>query len=103
MKSGNQGARVYRARARALAGDRTEAAALVAETTSHADRAVLNLALGQIEEALNELEQGITRRDPVVYTLRVDPVFDSLRHLPEFARIAQQFSLGWTPRDRVLS
>lgn len=88
--SGNQRARVFRARGRALAGIRAEAEALLIEVDSPTDRALLHLSLGNISQALAHLDEGMAQRDPFLYTLGVDPGYDPLRHLPEFARMLQK-------------
>jgi serine/threonine-protein kinase len=79
----------------ALAGNRDQARALVGELRSLAERcyisstchAIVHLGLGENDTALDWLERGCARRDLSLITLKVHPVYDSLRHDPRFQRL----------------
>jgi hypothetical protein len=82
--------RIESSRAQALSGMRSEAETLLAEVDSPADRAVLHLSLGNISRALSDVCDAIAQRDPFLYTINVDPIYDPLRERLEFAQIVQR-------------
>jgi tetratricopeptide (TPR) repeat protein len=49
--------------------------------------AALRLALGQRREAVSELERACAENSGRIYSLGVDPTFDSLRSVPKFRRL----------------
>ena len=78
-----------------LSGNIAQARALVGELESLADQsyvastshAILRLGLGEKETALDWLERGCERRDLSLLSVKVHPVYDSLRGEPRFQRL----------------
>lgn len=83
--------------AHAFAGEREEALhllrALHAVTTTRyvpsTSIALLHLALGEKEDALQQLEAGCERRDLALASLKMHPAYDPLRGEPRFERLVR--------------
>ena len=87
------------ARSLALAGERTEAEALLRRLESRGDSglyvpsyeiAKVHLALGHADQALTLLDRARRERSHSMVFLRVDPQLKRLRSDPRFARLVQQ-------------
>ncbi len=57
-------------------------------------RALLYAQLGEVDRALDELEQVYERRDPWLVFLRVDPRLDPLQGDPRFEALASRLRIG---------
>ena len=53
-------------------------------------KAAVHLGLGEIEQALDRLEQGVDARSWFVRLLNLDPMFDPLRSHPRFQRVLER-------------
>jgi TolB-like protein/Tfp pilus assembly protein PilF len=92
------------AQAYAKAGQRDEALKLLAQMEELATKryvgawsfAIVHLALGEKEKAIDELERAFRERsDPFITFIKVSPLFDPLRGDPRFqALLAKAFSPG---------
>ena len=88
----------------AKAGQRDEALKLLAQMEQLATKryvgawsfAIVHLALGEKEKAIDELERNFRERsDPFITFIKVSPLFDPLRGDPRFqAMLAKAFSPG---------
>jgi len=88
----------------AQAGQRDEALKLLAQMDELATKryvgawsfAIVHLALGEKEKAIDELERAFRERsDPFITFIKVSPLFDPLRGDPRFqALLAKAFSPG---------
>ena len=94
----------YLAQGYAQAGQRDEALKLLAQMDELATKryvgawsfAIVHLALGEKEKAIDELERAFRERsDPFITFIKVSPLFDPLRGDPRFqALLAKAFSPG---------
>lgn len=67
---------------------------------SPVERAAAHSALGQVDEALDLLEEARDRRDPYLVSLRTDPVWDPLRPDDRFKAILRSLGPRNDPRGR---
>jgi tetratricopeptide (TPR) repeat protein len=83
----------YLGHASALGGDRAEAQSILDRTSSPFARALIYLGLGELERALDGLEQAVSDRYPLVAYAGVDPIFDPLRSQPRFRQLVDRMHL----------
>jgi serine/threonine-protein kinase len=77
----------------ALAGNEEEARAILARPFPRSDplrRAQVHVALGEVERALELLEDGIRTRSPYLGELNVEPQWDPIREDPRFREILRR-------------
>ena len=92
---------VMQAYAYAVMGDKVKAKTLLQETqkknpiqsNSHYRYSQVFVALGNFEEAMNELEQGYENRDGHMFWIKVDPAFDPIRNDPRFKALLKKMNL----------
>lgn len=85
----------------AVSGDKTKALRLLKQVEIKAankrvalsDMAVLYLGLGQKERALDYLERAFNERSNYVLSLKVEPIFDSLRAHPRYETLLSRMGL----------
>ena len=90
-------------------GRRKEAVAILAELTQirktqYVDAyfmAVLMDALGDSDQAFQELERAYHEKSPLLFALRVDPRLDNLRQDPRFATLLRRLSPGLNQQEAV--
>lgn len=56
--------------------------------------AMVHSALGEKDEAIAWLEKGYEERDPAMSSLKIDPIWDSLRSDPRFVALLERLGLG---------
>jgi pentatricopeptide repeat protein len=56
--------------------------------------AVVYLGLGDIDNAMREVEAAYEQRDPLTVYVRCEPSFDALRELPEFQALVETIGVG---------
>ena len=84
----------------AIMGDTIKAKAIFKEALkkhpnlSHYRNSHVYTALGNINEALNELESGYELRDLHMFWIKVDPAFDPIRNEPRFKELLKKMNLG---------
>jgi serine/threonine protein kinase len=83
----------YLGHACALAGDREEAQSILGQLSSPFGRALVHLGLRDIERALDDLEQAVSDRYPLVAYAGVEPIFDPLRSQPRFRHLLDRMHL----------
>jgi hypothetical protein len=89
------------AHAKALAGEREEAGALLASLESSARTgyvpgyhlALAHLGLGDRDAAFGLLEKACADREPSIVNLRVEPRFEPLRRDPRYGRLLERLRL----------
>ena len=83
----------------AIIGDTIKAKAIFKEALkkhpnlSHYRNSQVYTALGNINEALNELESGYEFRDIHMFWIKVDPAFDPIRNEPRFKELLKKMNL----------
>jgi serine/threonine protein kinase len=77
-----------------LAGHRMAALRTLDQLTMPYPRALVELGLGEIERALDGLEQASRDRYPHVVYIGVEPIFDALREHPRFQQLLQRMHLN---------
>jgi TolB-like protein/tetratricopeptide (TPR) repeat protein len=77
----------------ARAGRRSEAQKLIPKLKDPLDLALAHLALGDTNDALNDLSAAADRREFLVVTVETDPTFDPLRADPRFRQIVARFKI----------
>jgi TolB-like protein/class 3 adenylate cyclase/Flp pilus assembly protein TadD len=85
----------YRAYAHARVGERAEAQSILQQLESYSgpahvlyhDIAIVNIALGRVDAALDALEHAHRDREYYIVLIGVSPVFDPLREEPRFRRL----------------
>ncbi len=83
----------------AIIGDTMKAKAIFKETLkkhanlSHYRNSQVYTALGNINEAINELESGYEVRDLHMFWIKVDPAFDPIRNEPRFKELLKKMNL----------
>ncbi len=77
---------------------RLEAQARSGRIVSHYGLAVIHAALGNTDQALEELDAAYNDRAWANYIIKWDPAFDRLRSDPRFARLVQR--MGLSPESR---
>ena len=89
------------ANAKALAGAREEAGAIIAKLESEPDvyvpgyhLALAHLGLGNRDAAFALLEKACTDREPAVINLKVEPRFDPLRRDPRYSALLRRLHLA---------
>jgi len=84
----------------AIIGDTIKAKAIFKEALkkhpnlSHYRNSQVYTALGNINEALNELESGYELRDVHMFWIKVDPAFDPIRNESRFKELLKKMNLG---------
>lgn len=94
-------ATVAQAYALALAGERAQAEAILGELAAHGDRqevspallACVDVALGERERALGNLERAVLERDPFAVFVGVMAPYEPLRGEPRFERVLAALGL----------
>ncbi len=85
------------ANALAVAGKREEAWTVLGRVQNVPWRtfgaALVHAGLGEKDEAFHSLQKAIELRAPLVILLKVDPLFDSLRHDPRFQNLLHRMNL----------
>jgi len=92
---------IMQAYAYAVMGDKVKATTLLQQakkkyanlSNSHYRYSQVFIALGNFEEAMNELEQGYTNRDTHMFWIKVDPEFDPIRNEPRFKALLKKMNL----------
>ncbi len=74
----------------ALAGDVTEARAILEPLRKPLPRALVHIGLGEYDLAIEGLEQAARERYPHVVYAGVDPIFDPVRSLPRFHQLLER-------------
>jgi TolB-like protein/Tfp pilus assembly protein PilF len=95
QNDGNSGWLSIRGYIHARAGDRTEALRVLAELeqrgqrefVARADLALIHSGLGNVDKSFALLNDAHARREPTLASLKVDPLWDSLRSDPRFRRL----------------
>jgi tetratricopeptide (TPR) repeat protein len=83
----------------AVIGDKNKAKALFDEALkkypnlSHYRNSQVYVALGNFDEAMNQLEAGYTNRDIRMFWIKVDPAFDPIRNEPRFKALLKKMNL----------
>lgn len=83
----------------AVMGDKPKAKKLLEETLkkyfdlSHYRISQVYVALGNFNEAMNQLELGYTNRDVHMFWIKVDPAFDPIRNEPMFKALIKKMNL----------
>ena len=83
----------------AVMGDKAKAKTLLEKTMkkyphlSHYRNSQVYVALGDFDEAMNELELGYTNRDVHMFWIKVDPAFDPIRNDPRFKTLMKKMHL----------
>jgi hypothetical protein len=70
-------------------------------TTDPLRRAILLGGQGDVDRALDELEEAYERHDPWLVFARVDPRLDPLHGHPRFAALTARLRIGDRRRDRI--
>jgi tetratricopeptide (TPR) repeat protein len=78
----------------ALAGNRTEAMAILGRLTNAFARGIVHLGLGEFSQALDGLEQAANDRYPHIAYVAVEPMFDPIRSHPRFQELVSRVKLG---------
>ncbi len=86
----------------AIVGDKERAKSLLEDTYKkytatwhwHYRTSQIYAALGNFDQAINELEQGYNNREIQMFWIRVDPAFNPLRHEPRFIALLKKMNLG---------
>ena len=84
----------------AIMGDTIKAKSLLKETLkkypnlSHYRNSQVCVALGNFDEAMNQLELGYTNRDVHMFWIKVDPAFDPIRNDQRFKALLKKMNLG---------
>ena len=86
----------------ALSGDRERANELLCQLQREAQTkyvpavcfAIIHIGLGELEKALDHLEEGCDRREPQLPALRVHPLYDPLREEPRFQALLRRLRLA---------
>jgi len=89
------------AHAKALAGDRDEASAIVAKLEAESQSvyvpayhlALAHTGLGNRDAAFRLLERACAEREPAVINLKVEPRFEPLRRDPRYRALLQRLNL----------
>jgi tetratricopeptide (TPR) repeat protein len=84
----------------AVLGDRAKAEQILRELedlskqryVSPSNVATVYLGLGEKEKALDWLEKAFAERDPVLWWITGDQLYDSVRHTPRFQALVQKIS-----------
>jgi TolB-like protein len=92
---------IMQAYAYAVMGDKIKAKKLLEETkkkyiklsNSNYRYSQVFIALGNFEDALNELELGYANRDTHMFWIKVDPEFDPIRNEPRFKALLKKMNL----------
>jgi len=83
----------------AVMGDKAKAKTLFEETLkkypnlSHYRNSQVYVALGNIDEAMIQLEGGYANRDLHMFWIKVDPAFDPIRNEPRFKALLKKMNL----------
>ena len=85
----------------AMAGKREKARRVIEEIKSQWERgenvawelAVIHVALGETELALDWLERSVDLRDPFMISLKINPRFDSIRTHPRYIALLEKMKL----------
>ena len=83
----------------AVLDDKAKAKALLGETLkkypnlSQYRNSQVYVALGDFDEAMNQLELGYTNRDVHMFWIKVDPAFDPMRNQPRFNNLLKKMGL----------
>lgn len=91
---------VMQSYAYAVMGDTEKAKRLLEETLkknpnlSHYRNSQVYVALGNFDEAMNELELGYASRDLHMFWVNVDPAFDPIRNEPRFRKLMKKMHLA---------
>ncbi len=86
----------------AIMGDKERAKSLLEETHKkyastwhwHYRTSQNYVALGNFNEAINELEQGYNNREIQMFWIKVDPAFDPIRQEPRFIALLKKMNLS---------
>ena len=87
---------VMQSYAYAVMGDKAKAKTLLEETMkkypnlSHYRNSQVYVALGNFDEAMNQLELGYANRDVHMFWIKVDPAFDPIRNEPRFKALLKK-------------
>ena len=83
----------------AVMGDKAKAIRLLEETLkkfpniSHYRNSQVYVALGNFDEAMNQLELGYANREVHMFWIKVDPEFDPIRNDPRFKALLKKMNL----------
>ena len=83
----------------AVMGDKVKAETLLEKTLkkypniSHFRNSQVYVALGNFDEAMNQLELGYVNRDVHMFWIKVDPAFNPIRNDPRFKALVKKMNL----------
>ncbi len=91
---------ILKSYAYAVMGEKAKALALLEKTlkqypnlTNHYRNSQVYVALGNFDEAINELELAYTNRETQMFWTKVDPEFDPIRNEPGFKALMKKMNL----------
>ena len=92
---------VMQSYAYAVMGDKAKAKSLLEETLkkypnlSPYRNSQVYIAVGDFEEAMNQLELGYVNKDAHMFWIKVDPAFDPIRNEPRFKELMKKMNLEY--------